>query len=49
MVQEYPARCSNEKHLKFDTQDAGGRSRADPLLAEKGKKVSLLGADYGED
>lgn len=39
---------SNEKHLMFDTQDEGGRSRAHPFLAVKAK-LALLGTDYYED
>lgn len=39
---------SNEKHLMFDTQDEGGRSRAHPFWAVK-EKLTLSGADYCED
>lgn len=47
-VQENLAPRSNEKHLMSDTQDEGGRSRAQPFLALKGK-LSLFGTDYYED
>lgn len=47
-VQEYLASRSNEEHLMFDAQDEGGRSRAHPFLAEKGK-LALFGPDYFED